>query len=249
MYRGFNLSVEEGLFESYAEDGQPDSDAQQARVNSLLSSLKDLKGRLIASRLTADWFPNIPCHVFISHAHKDSELAVQLAGFLKYHFKLDSFIDSSVWGYSDDLLRIIDDEYCWQKDSGTYNYQQRNRSTSHVYMMLSTALAKMINQCECAIFLNTPASISSKGYIHGDVTESPWIYSEIAMTSLIQMRDPSEHRVLRKSLVRADEAMQVKYDVDLGHLTTLSRRELEVWVNRAKGVKGVAALDVLYEMI
>jgi hypothetical protein len=57
MYRGFNLSVEEGLLESYAEDGQPDSDAQRARANSLLSSLKDSKGRLIASKLTADWFP------------------------------------------------------------------------------------------------------------------------------------------------------------------------------------------------
>ena len=215
MYRGFNLSVEEGVLESYAEDGQPDSDSQQARVHSLLSSFKDSKGRLIASKLTADWFPDIPCHVFISHARKDSELAVQLAGFLKYEFQLDSFIDSSVWGHSDDLLRIIDDEYCWQEESGNYNYQQRNRSTSHVYMMLSTALARLISQCECVIFLNTPASISSKGYIHGDVTESPWIYSEIAMTSLLQKKNRSEHRVSRKSLVRADEAMQVKYDVDL----------------------------------
>jgi hypothetical protein len=72
--------------------------------------------------------------------------------------------------------------------------------------------------------------------------------SEIAMTSLIQRRDPSEHTALRKSLVRADEAMRVKYDVDLGHLTALSRRELATWTDRAQGVEGVAALDVLYKM-
>lgn len=249
MFRGYNLLIEEGLLESYAEDGQPGSDAQQARVSALLSSFKDSKGRLIASKLTADWFPDIACQVFISHAHKDSQLAVQLAGFLKYQFKLDSFIDSSVWGHADDLLKLIDDEYCWQVDSETYNYRQRNRSTSHVYMMLSTALIKMINRCECVIFLNTPTSISSKDYIRGDVTESPWIYSEIAMTSLIQKRTPSEHRVLRKSVYTMDEAIQVQYDIDLGHLTRLSGRGLKQWMDRAKGTVGAEALDVLYETI
>ena len=149
-------------------------------MSSLLRSFQDSAGRLLASKLTADWFPDVHCQVFISHAHKDSELAVQLAGFLKYHFELDSFIVSTVWGSADELLRIIDNVYCWQEDSGTYNYRLRNRSTSHVHMMLSTALAKMINECGCAIFLNTPSSISSKDYIRGDiVTESPWIYRKL----------------------------------------------------------------------
>lgn len=105
------------------------------------------------------------------------------------------------------------------------------------------------------MFLNTPSSISSKAYIQGKATDSPWIYSEIAMTGLLQRRSPSEHRRMAKSLVvRADEALdealQVTYEVELGHLTKLGERGITSWTNaaRASSVKGADALDLLYKL-
>ena len=246
MYRGFNLSVPEDYFQGYYDNGRGSHQNQKARVQSALDSFMDADGSLIASKLTADWFPSISSEVFISHSHQDSELAVRLAGFLNYEFNITSFIDSCVWGYSDELLRILDDEYCWQKDSETYNYRKRNRSTSHVHMMLSTALAKMMNNCECIIFLNTPKSIPSGDYIRGHITDSPWIYSEIAMTSLLQKRSPSDHRELAKSIARVDEALRIRYEVELNHLTKLSPADINKWQKNSPGSKGGNALDILY---
>jgi len=115
-------------------------------------------------------------------------------------------------------------------------------------MMLSTALARMMNDCECIIFLNTPHSISPVNYIRGQVTDSPWIYSEIAMTSLLQKRSPSDHRELAKSTVIANEALRIRYEVDLKHLTELTSVDISMWKKRSAGIKGVDALDVLYEL-
>ncbi|MGL5262686.1 MAG: hypothetical protein ACRC9P_09930, partial [Bacteroides sp.] len=116
-----------------------------------------------------------------------------LAGWLKNTFGLTVFIDSCVWGHSNDLLKEIDTNYCYQSESKVYNYQKRNYSTSHVHMMLSVALTQMIYNTECLFFLNTPNSITPKSII--SQSESPWIYSEIATTRLIKLRKPREHRV------------------------------------------------------
>jgi hypothetical protein len=247
MYRGFNVTVSESALEGYEVDGIPLRNSLKSRMDKILAQFVDADGNLIASRLTAEWFPDVAAHVFISHAHADSQLATRLAGFLSYHFDLASFIDSTVWGSSNYLLRMIDKEFCWQEESRTYDYDKRNRSTSHVHMMLSTALAKMMNSCECVMFLNTPSSISSSKYISGQITESPWIYSEIAMTSLIQRRDRRAHR-MRKSTVAMDEALKVQYNVNLSHLTDISIAEMEKWIDGAGSAKEGQALDVLYEI-
>lgn len=118
-------------------------------------------------------------------------------------------------------------------------------------MMLSTALSKMINSCECIIFANTPNSISAEDYIEGTTTDSPWIYSEIAMTSIIQKRAPNDHRrVLAKSQISNEslsESLRIKYDVDLMHLTPLSISDLEKW-NSNNNKTGATALDSLYTL-
>lgn len=75
-------------------------------------------------------------------------------------FKLTAFVDSCVWGYCDDLLKQIDNEYCKKKDGKTYDYELRNYTTSHVHMMLSTALIEMIDNTECIMFYNTPSSVT-----------------------------------------------------------------------------------------
>jgi hypothetical protein len=224
MYRGFNLSVQENCFNQYYDDGDASHKSQRACIESVLDSFKDIDGSLIASKLTAAWFPNISADVFIAHSHQDCKLAVGLAGFLKYQFAISSFIDSNVWGYSDDLLRMVDDEYCWQAERRTYNYEKRNKSTTHVH-----------------------TSIVSKDYIRGQITDSPWIYSEIAMTTVLQRRSLSDHRQMRKGIVRMDEALRMQYAIELHHLTTLDQQDMEKWRNAGR-VKGIAALDMLYAL-
>lgn len=156
MYRGFNVSVPDGWFEHYKDDGFASHAIQKARIESTIDSFKAADGKLIASKVAANWFPSMDADVFISHSHQDSELAIGLAGFLKREFSITSFIDSCAWGYSNDLLKMLDNEYCYQEESDTYNYSQRNRSTCHVFMMLSVALSKMMNDCECVHVFEYP---------------------------------------------------------------------------------------------
>lgn len=250
MYRGFNLSVHEETFSTYLTTGIRAHASHKQKVASKIASFFNSKGVLDASKVIANWFPEIESDVFISHSHKDGETAIGLSGWLQSKFGLTAFIDSCVWGYSDDLLRMLDEKYCRIPGSKSFSYEKRNLSTTHVHMMLSTALSKMMNNCECLIFLNTPASISSEDYINGDTTNSPWIYSEIAMTRLIQKRTPGQHRrtALAKALEILEESLQVEYQINLGHLTKLTVDHLNDWMKKCPSGVGYEALDVLYQI-
>lgn len=117
MFVGFNAHItEQGCFSPYFKDfGQSLFDEQKSTVHSSLSSYALDDGILDAARIEEDWFPSIDADVFISHSHKDQELAIGLAGWLHELFGISSFIDSCVWGYADDLLKQIDRNYCVNK--------------------------------------------------------------------------------------------------------------------------------------
>jgi len=253
MYRGFNLALGNEDLSKYSRQGRIVHENNKAQVQKKLDSFKDKNGNLLASEIIAGWFPPVKSDIFLSHSHKDADQVIGLSGWLNQELGLTSFIDSCIWGYSEVLLKMIDDEYCYQPSKQTYSYDKRNRSTSHVHMMLSTALSKMINSCECIIFVNTPNSISPKNYIKEEgTTDSPWIYSEIAMTSLVQKRTPDDHRGrIIKSAVVAKEALResfsINYDIDLLHLTPLGVDDLNNW-NRSNTKTGSDALDTLYKL-
>lgn len=160
------------------------------------------------------------------------------------------FIDSCVWGYSDDLLRQIDNEYCVSKTNpdgsiDSYNYQKRNQSTAHVHMMLNGALMKMMDSTECLIFLDTPNSLKAKDVSNG-TTNSGWIYSELLMSKLLRRLDP-----IRKSMnfalnesVRHD-GLSVEYDADITHLIIISLNDI-IHATRDGKYLGKGVLDYLY---
>ena len=127
----FNLHVQTGrdLFEE---------DSKKIR-----KELKDFildNGNIDGTSLKEHWFPLISADIFLSHSHKDIEKVKGFAGWLYNEFGLRAFIDSSVWGYCDELLLEIDKKYCFQPKRDTYSYEKRNHTTSHVHMMLSSAL-------------------------------------------------------------------------------------------------------------
>ena len=206
-------------------------------------------GNLFATKIVDNWFPKVTADVFISHSHKDKKLAIGFAGWLKDKLGISSFIDSCVWGYSDELLKKFDKKFCLQ-DDGYYSYDKRNRTNSHVNMMLATSLTKMIDQCECIVFLNTPNSISCKGCIEKEGTESPWIYAEIEATRMLRVKVPERHNLLKKAMEARtdalDEAISIKYDLYLKHLHLLEDKHIVKWGKC--GVKGKDSLDFLYKM-
>jgi hypothetical protein len=126
---------------------------------------------------------------------------------------------------------------------------KRNYSTSHVHMMLSTALSMMIDKTECIFFLNTPSSIRSTDEI--DRTNSAWIYFEIAISKLVEKKPPN--RLLfesEKTFSEADrliKSFEITHKVDLEHFNHLPVSTLKIW-NKVKYKSPKHALDRLYQL-
>ena len=265
MYRGFNLLLEkisfrEGDFETLKGIGLDSFSSQQTSIEETINSFVRNDGSLDGSMMQANWFPQIKADIFISHSHKDEKLAIALAGWLQETFGLTAFIDSCVWGYANDLLKMIDDAYCLNGNH-SYSYKKRNYSTSHVHMMLSVALTQMIDNTECLFFLNTPNSITPNTIINQ--TESPWIYSEIATTRIIRKKSREEHRL--KRIVESfseggSPTLRIRHDIPVDHLTDIDSSVLSNWGNKWQEVYtnhdfpqyfedlSVHALDKLYEL-
>jgi hypothetical protein len=251
MYRGFNLDIKienEGCYNI----GLALYKKYKAEVKETLETFTSANGSLDGTQMQLKWFPQIRADVFISHSHKDEQMAITLAGWLSHHFGIKAFIDSCIWGYADDLLRIIDNQYCRQSNSGNYSYEKRNYSTSHVHMMLSTALSQMIDQTECLFFLNTPSSISV--YKAVNKTVSPWIYSEIATTQLIRKKIPIRRKSKEFSkggkIGSLDEGLNIEYKLDLNHLTDIDSNDLNIWRETYRLVekKPKRSLDGFYDL-
>lgn len=256
MHARFNLNPALEDWSSYFTAGNRVHQENEAIVKKDLEKFKNADGVLQASEIIDSWFPKIQANVFLSHSHKDERMVIGFAGWLNEKFGIKSFIDSAVWGYSDKLLKEIDNKYCKNEAGGTYNYDLRNRSTSHVHMMLSTALADMIDRCECIIFISTPNSFKPVDYLNSEgKTESPWIYSEIAMTRMIQQKTPGAHRpkpalesvTAADSMEKRSAKLKIEYPLDTFHLTPLSIADLSNWQTKTQ-TRGAPSLDALYSM-
>lgn len=254
MFRAFDLQASlEPRSQSRYEAGFKLKEENAAKVRSTLESFLNNNGIVDASRMQSEWFPQINAQVFISHSHKDEKNALVLAGWLS-ELGLNAFVDSSVWGHAGDLLKLIDNVFCLNDDKQTYSYESRNGSTSHVHMLLVTALAKMIDNTECIFFLNTPNSINSKEAV--DKTKSPWIFAEIAMMEMVRRRTKESHRQKTKLAERVAKhepraSLQAEYTIDLTSFTPLSAEMLTKWRNELlrSSLPRRNALDVLYSLV
>lgn len=174
------------------------------------------------------------------------------------------------------MLKQIDNKYCIHDDGETYDYELRNYTTSHVHMMLSTALTEMIDNTECIMFYNTPNSISLADDIQTiksakkKVTLSPWIYHELAMTSLVKKRERSRIAPILENVIfhdsfSAKKDINIEHDVDkyLEEMISIASGELKSWeknyailthkvdgdcVPNIRGYKDIHPLDVLYNL-
>jgi hypothetical protein len=251
MYRGFKLNTTgiEGVLNRFTAEGNQLFNEHTTRIKLKLDGFVLDNGTLSASDLESAWFPDFDAHVFISHSHKDADLAIGLAGWLHKNMGITSFIDSCVWGYSNKLLRRIDDERCYNQEKKVYDYSKRNRSTSHIHMMLMVALTKMIDECECCLVLDTPNAISVKGTVAN--TYSPWIYAELETMRMIRKRTPdrlkdrdSQHYMRAEIIV---ESLLIDYQVSLEHLESIQFNDLRQCAQRSSSAPDPnTALNALY---
>lgn len=251
MFTGFNLKINDNekknLINQYLDKGKILFNKTKKNIAHTLKEYIGLDGVIDCTKLQEDWFPEVNDHIFLSHSHDDKDLAISLATYLKEEYGLKVFIDSCVWNYCDDLLKELDDEYCYNDDKKTYDYTNRNYTTTHVHLMLSTALNKMINKTECIMFLNTDNSILKTEDILSTKTTSPWIYSEITTTIFIKKNTPDRLKNLtfnkKKILNEASEDLKTKYDLNLKHLFPLKYNDLK---NLSKENSPECVLNNLY---
>lgn len=199
MYQCFNVELDNPDAEKLLSNvSEPTLMTLKARSGLLQKSIRELyipeTNTIDAAGLKKLWFPSGDSanHVFISHSHKDIDMARKLAAWLKEKFNITSFIDYDVWGYAQDLIREINDLYS-SIPNNMYDYDKANYVCSHIHMMLSSALTDMIYKCEALFFLNTQNSLKDH-----DRTTSPWIMHELLTTKVIERYQC----IKRKSIAR-----------------------------------------------
>lgn len=182
---------------------------------SIKQLIKPQDGILNGSTIKDVYFPSTTLDgfkydFFISHSHNDEEAAIILAAWLETYYDCSCFIDSLVWKSADELLKEIDDRYCYRKHTKTYDYKKRNFTTSHVHAILSMALLETIKNSKCCIFIESDESISLSNGLRKK-TFSPWLYEEIKYMTLFQPTDSTKYFAKTDSL---NENFKVKYDAD-----------------------------------
>lgn len=249
MYVGLNFKIKSSLkdddFSEFLKTEEKLSADCVLNTKSILDSYLLPNGNLNGNKMQKDWFPKLKADVFLSHSHSDRESVLILAGVLKDFFGLNCFIDSSVWGYSEDLLKQIDNQLCMKKD-GHYDYSKRNYTAAHVHMMLNVALSQMIDKCECLLFINTPNSVSSKDVV--SKTESAWIYAEIATSKLVRRKKTRPDKLVKSFSDGGDLITEsIEYDLDLDHLYEIDSEDLSAWAENISD--GEHSLDILYTIL
>lgn len=247
MYSRFKLSISSEDVVDYEKQGERIFEEYRTKIQRNLQQFINEDNVIDGNKLQEEWFSS-DCEfdVFLSHSHQNKKLAIQLAGFLHQKLELTTFIDSCLWGYSNDLLLKIDNTYCKNPSGDTYSYEKRNCSTSHVHMMLSIALMTMMDKCEAVFFLNTPESICLGNVVSGQETSSPWIYNELSLANIIRTaRKPSKEL---KKLAECEQKDFAHYNLDkaLGAFYDLSMQDL---INCGENRGNQYALDYIYDVI
>ena len=264
MYKGFNLKLHD--ISSLSNDEKYSVELKGNKKN-IITKLDDLilsDGYLDAEELIKEWFPKGEYHVFISHSHKDKEIAECLANWLHENFGLKAFIDSHVWGYASELLQKLNDRFA-RKDAETYEYSPAISNAAHVHLMLSTALSEVIDKSECLFFINTENTlqdITLKDGSEDQRTASPWIMSELKTSSIIEKKLSKSRVIKSRTIALESESKGAKllYKTSTEHLVPLTVSDLEDWLYksrdiissrlhwlRSEPVKEYSALTILYE--
>ncbi|MGM9835699.1 MAG: hypothetical protein ACI30L_02980 [Muribaculaceae bacterium] len=170
--------------------------------------------------------------IFISHSHADVKYANKLADYIFKKFGLKCFIDSNYWLDSMEELQKPFDKTYKDPNSKKILYNDVFASTAHVHAMLSMSLLKVMNSCECCIFIRP-----DEEYIPTDSVYSPWIYEENTMFNYIEKIAPRPIAITKS----ISHKLEFVYHCDLSNMSELSLN------NMSSPLHGYNWLDDLYK--
>lgn len=226
----------------------------------LQSFLLGRENVLDAEAISHSCFPDVRADVFLSHAHRDEDDVIRLALSLE-KVGLSVFVDSCVWGWADEILRVIDEDFCYSKTTKTFDYDMRNRTTSNVYMILNSALQNMIARTELLLFLQTDNSIKIDEYVKDKThLSSPWIFSELMFAKLGQKTKRRQVQVKKltfESLATDSRELELRKSFETafphpGNRYELTNDELHHWIREgyqkriSDDFAALTHLDLLY---
>lgn len=207
----------------------------------------ELIGEVDYDDFIENWFPKTNAHVFISHSHQDKQKAVALANFLYKKFGIKSFIDSEVWGYLDDAMLELNKKFNpIEGKENTYQYEECNKLAGSLNLILSSALIKMIDSADSLFFINTANSVNDVN--DGFKTSSPWIFTEILLSSMLEkkpharrpelMLESASSDIVFDSIVGTEVRKSVRFSFPLGmdHMHKVTSEMLEKIRDRAGSI-------------
>ncbi|WP_052510621.1 hypothetical protein [Pseudomonas sp. W15Feb9B] len=224
MDRGYVLRFDEG----YAIDEEEVSSSlslNKKRVIELADYLVD-SVTIDAKKVIDLLFPEVNADVFISHSHKDVSLATQLAIDISNTKGMGVFVDSCVWGSSSKLLKIINDRFCKIPGSSNYDYEKVMRTSSHVNMILTTALQRMMDSASNFIFLDSESSLIQGKFWEDEVrTDSAWIHMELKFSELL-----SDRRFVTRAAFESMDDLSFAHPAPTEHLEKVSAARFYRWL-------------------
>lgn len=251
MYRAFNVKLDDPNWQKFATNYNYDDLSNSSRE--ILKKAVNSSQKISADKIKEILMPRNPYDIFISHSHKDLNLAKGLAGYLQKYCKVSCFIDSLYWGNIDDLQNEVNELHLTYDDTtrrSYYDYEKTLQVAKHANMILASALTEMIDCCECVFFLNTDNSvIRGTEAISKNETYSPWIYHEVFTTTIIQKKQRSkfnENYQIRDSAIK--QIPDISYGLDLNGMTVLKEEDILDWGTKINFNKDKHTLDVLYNL-
>lgn len=155
-------------------------------------------------------------NIFISHSHKDFDYAQKLASYILKKFGLTCFIDSNIWLNSEEDIQKPYDRM--NKRGSSIKYDDVLKSSAHVHAMLSMSLLKMMDSCECCIFIDP-----EEEYVPMDSVSSAWIYEEVTMFNYINKHISRITRVTESFSARP----RIIYRCDFSNMNELTLLDLK----------------------
>lgn len=255
MFAAFNLKMKKN-FDYYIDMGNEVYVRDRERVETEFNQFLKRNGNLKEASNQDDWFSHIKADIFIAHSPLDKGKALALSGWLQSKFKLNAYIDSSIWDPADSFLKKMDEKY-EKHINESYNPKKRHLCINHVYTLLSTALTHIMDNTECIIFLNPPSTVSTKEVMNQ--TTSPWAYLELAISKRLRKKIPVRSQEnMKQEPYKVNDSLMLEYHLGTHHLANISDEDLQKWnlyfnLNKLKrlakspALRAIHPLDFLYK--
>ena len=264
MYRSYEIELSRGAFSNQYERLKPGISALYPNLRKSLACKiaqygYDKNIPVDGELIEKTWFPQGEFHVFISHSHKDIELASCLAVYLKWRMGINAFVDSLVWGYRDTLIKQLTPtglgHYRWTEEQ---KLSFTSSVASHVDCMLLKSLMEVMDRCECILFLNTPNAMTTEGVC--GKTMSAWIYGEMEAARRLRKIVPERLRLTKRAMenysrvvldesVGAQPVIMMSHPMDTSHLQKISSNKFVDWTNAVVSTDPQQSLDTLYSLM